>query len=802
MKKLIIVFFSLISSFYIYGQHRITGTVTDANGQALGGVEVYSKSLHIGTTTDSDGVFTLNLPKGQFTLNFSMVGYRKVSVATTDTRHTYNVKLEAVFNQLNEVVVTGVTQATSLKSLPVSIATINTSEIQSQPGFSDILKSVPGFDLLTTGPVALKPVIRGLGYNRVLTLYNGVRQEYQQWGAEHGIEIEETGTSRIEVIKGPAALLYGSDAVGGVVNFITEEQLKQGELNGFFKSQYQTNSKLQEYAGEFKGKLGMWGYKVDFSNKRAAAYKNDKDGRVFNSQFKNTNFSGDVSANYNHGNTKLFVSRFDRKLGITEGDRDEKGRFVKTVVDAKTHIVDEVPVSDKQMGKYKIDFPYQPLTHFSLQLEQNIFYKNNKIKLDLGYQNNLRREFGLDKGQKVNLNALPPALYMKMKTYTYNGIYYLPSFGTWKLNVGLNGIYQVHENAGKEAVIPNYNLFTLGAFAYCNKHLNEKLDFAGGLRYDFSNVKGKSEGGPKGEYEEAGKKKFQDFTKDYNNLNGSLGLTYALNDYHTLKANVSTGFRRPNFEEMAAKGVHEGTARYELGNRDLSPEKNVQFDLEYIGENENLTFDLSGFHNAISDFIYVQKNRGRLRTRDGLIAEKGGVEKTYYEFTYGQKDARIIGAEAYIDIHPQAVSWLHWKNSLTLVDAQFKRYNKEEKNNKYVSFIPPAKLKSEIKANFKPNKMFGELSVSFGVDRTFKQDRVYTLYDTESATKGYTLFNASVGAFFKNEKGNTVAKLFIVGDNLLDKAYQNHLSRLKYVGVYSPGRNVSLKLIIPFAINL
>ena len=150
------------------------------------------------------------------------------------------------------------------------------------------LQNFPGISEVTTGPNISKPFIHGLGYNRVLTLYDGVRQEGQQWGDEHGIEVDEYGIDRAEIVKGPASLIYGSDALAGVVNLIPFPPVQNGTIQGNFLGEYQTNN------GLFGGSLSLdgnqngiiWGGRI--SHKQAKDYQDRYDGRVYNTAFSET----------------------------------------------------------------------------------------------------------------------------------------------------------------------------------------------------------------------------------------------------------------------------------------------------------------------------------------------------------------------------------------------------------------------------------------------------------------------------------------------------------------------------------
>lgn len=780
-------------------QHEISGTVTDVSGNPLSEANLYSEALHKGTATNASGKFSMQIPKGQFTFVVNRVGYQPKCVSFREDQSNYTIHLSEQYGELDEVIVTGVTHSTDQRRSPISTSVIHAADMEAQASSNivDAITQIPGVDAWQTGPSISKPVIRGLGSNHVVTLYNGVRQEEQQWGAEHGIQIGELGIQRTEVIKGPSSLLYGSDAQGSVINFITEKQLKDGAVNGHLQSQYQANNDMQEYGLSNAGKLDALSWHIDLDRKQAGNYKNDKDGTVYNSGFENLEFSGDLDWDYNWGNTQLFFSSFGQKLGMTEGERNESGAFTKFEA-GKVRAV-----SQRELDSYTIDLPYQRIKHYRVQLRQDLFLGSDRLQLDLAYQQNKRQEFeGPEPEETEGANAAEAeteesgaALDLLLRTYDYGARYQLSPIGGWKITVGTNGMYQTNENEGEEFLIPNYDLFDFGGYSYVSKTINDKWNLAGGLRFDLRHINSKAlqvnepaQGGIK--------PGFNAFKADFSNLSPSLGLSYLIDDYLTVKFNAARGFRAPNSQELSANGIHEGTNRYELGNRNLDPETDTELDLGLIWNNDALTLSLSGFYNAIADYIYIHK--------DAQARMIEGAEL----FEYEQQDAQLWGAEASFEVHPKELSWLHWHNDFSFVNGEFQDY--ASKASKYLPFIPAPALHSKIKAVFKPKTLFQSVFLAWGIDYSFKQDHVYTRYDTESATPDYTLFNASVGCTLKNKSGNSLARLYVIGDNLFDKAYQDHMSRLKYIGenpatgqtgIYQMGRNISFKLIVPFQLN-
>jgi len=144
--------------------------------------------------------------------------------------------LEETIIEINEIAVTGQASATQAVKTPTPISVITRNELQQQGATNiiDAISSQPGISQITTGSGISKPVIRGLGYNRIVVMNDGIRQEGQQWGDEHGIEIDESEVDRVEILKGPASLMYGSDAMAGVINFLSAPILPEGKKHSTF----------------------------------------------------------------------------------------------------------------------------------------------------------------------------------------------------------------------------------------------------------------------------------------------------------------------------------------------------------------------------------------------------------------------------------------------------------------------------------------------------------------------------------------------------------------------------------------
>ena len=289
--------------------------------------------------------------------------------------------------------------------------------------------------------------------------------------------------------------------------------------------------------------------------------------------------------------------------------------------------------------------------------------------------------------------------------------------------------------------------------------------------------------------------RFAGFSSNFGGISGSLGATYQLSENWNTKLNLSRGFRAPNISELGSNGVHEGTIRYEIGDPNLKPESSLQLDYELGYNTEHVSAKVNLFANNISNYIFSRK----LSSAMGGDSIADGVPA--YKFDSG--NAQLIGGEAYIDIHPHPLDWLHFENSFSYVNAQLQH---QSDSTKYLPFTPGAKWKSDIRVDLdKVGRHIKNGYVAFGLEYYFRQSKIYSAFNTETMTPAYTLLNASIGGDIILKK-KTICSIYISGNNLADIAYQSHLSRLKYAavnnitgrtGVYNMGRNISLKLVVP-----
>ena len=634
--------------------------------------------------------------------------------------------------QLNEIVVTGLAGDSKMKEMPAPVSVIRPADLSARSGGNIIsaIAAEPGLSEITTGGGISKPVIRGMGYNRVVVVSDGIRQEGQQWGDEHGIEIDGAGVHSVEILKGPASLMYGSDALAGILIFHPTPLRAPGAFGGSLASEYQTNNGLLAYSLAADGNIKGWLWGGRFSDKYARAYRNALNGPVANSGYRERAASALLGRNGSWGYSRLRFSYFHLTPGMIEGEGDNYG--------------------------YLPSLPFQQVRHYKVVTDNTIHLGPGNLKFIFGWQQNSRKEF--------EESADEPGLDFRLTTVNYDLRYQAGFRSGWKTAFGLAGMGQNSDNLGDEYLIPAYGLFDAGIFATATRTLGG-WTLSGGLRADIRWLSSKALEG-----------RFEAFSRRFPGISASLGAVRQLGNHFTFRANVARGFRAPNLAELGSNGEHEGTFRYELGNKDLKPEYSLQGDLGLDFTSKYVSVQSALFVSRIDHYIFA--------ARSGAFSDEG---LPVYAFRSGL--AHLAGGEIGIDIHP--VHQLHLSSAFSCVYAR-------EAGGDDLPLIPAPRLYSEIKYEFSHGgSLFNNTFASLNLDWNRAQNHFYAAGGTETATPGYLLLGASAGTDLVI-RGKTRLSLRIIGSNLTDEAYMPHLSRLKYMGIAQMGRNVTFKVMVPF----
>ncbi len=794
-----------------FAQNELTGKIFNATGMVpLANASIYIQDLKIGAVSDSSGVYSIkNLPTGTYMVDVHLIGFavkaKTIKIAGVVTN---DFTLAGADYETQEVVVTGNMSATGIRNTPQAITEVSNDYLtqRSATNIIDALKMIPGVDGISDGQSIAKPTIRGLGYNRVVTVNDGVRQEGSQWGDEYGIEIDQNAVNRVEILKGPASLVYGSDAISGVINMLPEHTAAEGEIKGDILYNYQTNNGLMNGAGHIAGNIKGISFSARVDNTMAHAYQNKTDGYVFNTQFSNFNTDGTLGIHRKWGYSQLHYSYFELRTGIAEGAKDETGAFIKQALDEHGDPI-EVRATNQELRSYTPFVINQLVKHNKLVWDNSISLGNaGKITGIFGYQQNSRQE-----NNDITIANTSNIWYL-LNTVSYDVRYSSPSWKGFDFSIGANGMYQNAKNKGTLLLIPEYDLFDLGAFAIANKKIG-KLNISAGARYQMRNFKGHdnyidSNGNQLSAGDPDAIHRFTAYTANFNGFAGSLGAAYQVTNSFYIKANAATGFRAPNVAESGSNGIHDGTVVYEIGDRTLKPEQSMEFDLTPGVQTKDVTAEVSVFYNNINNFIYA-KQLSSLLGGDSLNSSTPGFENAPV-FKYSQGNAVLMGAEASLDIHPSGLKWFDWYTGYSYVDARLKDVPDSVN---VLPFIPPARLRSEVTLSVANLcNTFRNSYFRFGVNHSFEQSRVYQIssqyYGLEhiEVLPAYTLLNAGIGTDIMS-RGRKTCSVYINVNNIADVSYTDYMSRYKYAvnevnGVTAKyianmGRNVSVKVIVP-----
>ncbi len=803
------------------GNGTLSGTVVEKDKTSpLEGASVYIPDLKLGTITDKNGYFKFSaLPSGTYLVEVHYVGYAPFYQNVDFSKApVLDVRLTLSTIEADEVVVTGVSKATQIKRAPIPIVAVSKSYIDQHSASGNVIDevaSLPGVSAVTTGPNISKPFIHGLGYNRVVTAEDGIRQEGQQWGDEHGIEVDQNSIDRIEIIKGPASLSFGSDAIAGVVNLLTPAPVPDGKTWGYVSGIYGTNNGLINGSLRLQGNQNGFVWGTQISEKLAKDFQNEHDGRVYATNFNEKDARVMVGLNKFWGYSYLNASVFDDQQAIPDGSRDSATRqFTKQITDSDTY---RPIVPESELNSYAIPTLHQHVQLYRIYDNSNIALGNGNLKISLGWQYSHRREFTHPQ------DATTPGLNLELHTYTYDIRYNFTIGKGYETGVGVNGMYQ--NNAlgySTDFPIPAYHQFDFGPFVVEKKKFG-KLDLLAGARFDTRSFEGQAAyidttnsyyptlyTGKDPANAPGVVQQFSSLNKTFSGISASAGVTYNFSDHFLMKANIARGFRAPSIAELSANGPDPGSQIYHVGNSEFKPEFSLQEDVGAALTLDQITASLSLFYNTIQNYIFQEQildangNPQRVNA-DGSPNPNG----EYSKFTYVQSKALIEGGEFYLDIHP--VPWLHFENALTLTyGTNLVDGGHAQDSLKYLPFIPPAHFHSELRGNYA--KGFGRFKNGYafvGYDHYNAQNRFFAAYGTETYTAGYDLLSAGLGINLVNATGKNIVEFFIEGTNLSNANYQSNMSRLKYFdnpvvppgiqpGIFNMGRNLSFKVVVPF----
>jgi iron complex outermembrane recepter protein len=743
--RLILIFIQVLLAACAFGQASLRGAIRDTLNQPVANAVVYLPELNRRTLSDSDGNYHLgDLQDGSFVVQITHIGYRTLIATVQISGETVlNVSLLVTNTQYPEVVVYGFQnlhpEKTANEIVPLST---DAMRIDGATSLSDGMSKLPGVYQLTTGGIS-KPVIRGLFGNRVQTVLLGLRFDNQQWQDEHGLGLSDIGVDRIEIIKGPASLLYGSEAMGGVLNIIEEKPAPVGTRQFDFSTRFFSNTMGVTTDVGFKGANNGYTWRIRAGMESHADYFDGNGRRILNSRF------GGYYAK--------------ASFGVKKGNWLNINDYAFSMSNFG-FLMDSINLYDvpDPRNSRSFDRPHHTVYLHVFSSQNTFFLAHSKLKINAGFQVNNRME--QEGGNKISLDML-------LNTYILNALW-TRSFGEkTELSFGTQDFFQTNRNAGSRSIIPDANQFETSLFSYLKQTWNFVV-LEGGVRFDLRQVNTYQTGNINiGDPLNPGNTVLP-FSHLYTAVNGALGLSLFDGKHWNFKTNISSGYRPGNLAELSSNGLHEGTVRYEIGDINLEIEQNVCADAFLAYNNNFITLTVAGYYNQFFNYIYLQP------TTTEYIG--------FQIFRYIQKDAVIQGTEFTANIHPKAWKWMNWNNSFSAVQGT-------TSDGEYLPFIPAPKINTELKISFPAQNRVSSFFIKPGFAYVFEQDKPNQF---ETATDAYYLVNGSAGITLEHTKNTMLISAAV--NNLLNETYYDHLSRFKYFGVYNQGRNVSVNFKMTF----
>ena len=763
--------------FFSYAQFKIEGQVKDISNQPIPGVIIKIHELHRGAVSDLNGTFKIdNIKSGNYHIHFTAFGYHAFTLDTVLNNGdlTLKVKLEESVNELHEVVIETDPLKINQEESSLILHAVDKEYIQRNTG-STLLNSIDnieGVSVINQGVGVSKPVIRGLSFNRVAVTEHGIKQEGQQWGADHGLEIDQYNVEKLEILKGPASLMYGSDAMAGVVNIKHSIDVEEGKsalsINPFYRSVNQTRG----ITGSIKGREKSIVYKLQGTYSDYNDYKIPADSFTYlgfrlpieqqllkNTAGKERHINATVGVNKKWGYSHLTVSNFYQQVGVFPGATGFARGY-----------------SLRQDETNDIDLPSQTIQHFKVISNNSVSVGKDWLEIDLGYQRNHRQEFEspVSHGFPINLND-SLGTEMVLSTLSGNARLHHDMSKKWEAVIGAQVETKQNEVGGFDFIIPNYSQFQLGLYEINKWKINKKWVLNGGLRVDFGHQNSKTTQQPF-YYQFALLDTVQrtpEINRNYLSTSGSVGFSYNPNAVYSFKANVGKTFRLPSIAELTSNGAHHGTFRFEKGEENLTAENGYQIDLGFSYEKKDLHFTLSPFINYFSNFIYLSpSNRFATAEIDGTLYPYAVGGQLYQ---YKQNRALYYGGEFAVHYHLQKHIELGLNGDVVL--------NENLDTGIPLPFTPAPSLNPSIFYELDSLKQLREVYLGITGKIAMAQNRVDR---NELTTPSANTVDLSAG-FSWGDKHEFTLRFQI--QNIFNTTYFNHLSRYRLLNLPEPGRN-------------
>lgn len=737
--------------------------IDSATLKPLESASININPLHIQTITNQFGYANIDsVTRGWYTLQCSFVGYHPLQQRIlVESNIKIVLMMCAVNTHLHEVEIVSHTDEMPTYGLQAK-QMLDAAHIQRNQGaaIAEQLKQLSGVFVLNSGPAISKPVIRGLHSNRLVTINNGIRQEGQQWGADHGTEVDPFTANKIEVIKGAAGVEFGAEAIGGVVRLLPKAFKTNIGIDGKIQLNGASNNGLG--AGsiwlEGKNQYGLsWQAQTSL---RKAGDSRTPEYVLSNTGFKEWSVNYALHYAYKKWHTEFSQSYFNSTMGIL------RAAHVGNTTDLMLALSTGKPTYQAPFT-YSIETPNQEVTHLITALKTYyLLNKGNKLQLQVSLQDNVRKEFDRPARWATSLLANPtPQYFLQLSTTLAEAKYEHTKWKNTRGMWGLSFMNQGNVSEGLQPIIPNFRAYTYGIFAI-EKWQKKRWLAEVGLRYDWR----------KQTIFKLVNKVVQSQSNFYQNVTFSGGIGYWFTDKLKATAQVASAWRAPSINELYSQGLHGGTATFEIGNANLKPERSLNTEIEINYTHHKWQVQVSAYQNLMSDFIY----------KTPLLQPIITVRGAFPQFAFVQSNALLKG----IDAQAKHMFYKNWNSALNLSYL----YAQNTSTQKPLIFMPANRLRWSVgyekERLSKLHDVFAEVQLTY----VAKQNRFEKGVDFIDPPPSYTLLDMHFG-FETHIKKLHLNWSFSVY-NVTNTSYRDYLSRFRYFA-YDPGINFIARLAIP-----
>lgn len=780
------LFFSLSTIAIAQNSFQIKGSVISQNTlQPIEGATINGENLH--AISSASGTFTFpKVTEGTYSFTISHLGYASKTITIKASSNSENLKilLEESTTELNEIKVNGKTKKREHKESPVVSQLVSKEFLTTnrENSLMQTLSKIPGVSTIKIGSGQSKPVIRGLGFNRVAVVQNGIKHEAQQWGNDHGLEIDQYGIETIQIVKGPASLVYGSDAIAGVVDIQPNKIPLANSFNGEVNVLEESNNDLLGISAGIQARKEKWFYRGRLT------YRDYGDYKVPTDQINYENYIFTL-----HDNNLRNTAGKEANASVSVGYISDRITSETTIsnVNAKNGFFAnahglEVRTSriDYDQSNRDIDLPYHKVNHFKITNNTSIALDKHSINLDFGFQNNLREEYS----EPIPHGYMPTPSNSKERgfhknTFTLNAKDSFKPNDKHNLVTGVNVEFQHNTISGWGFLIPEYTRLTIGAFAFDQFEIHPDLHLLAGVRYDFGQIHSKSYfdwypstiNNANGSTSYVYLQRAEDKTLNFGNVSASVGLSYILNNT-TLKINVGKSFRMPLPNELASDGVNYHMYRYEQGNLNLDPEESYQLDIDIDHTTKDFSIGVSPFVNFFENFIYLNPTSNYYETLQ------------IYEYTQN----KVFRAGGEVRASTSAIPNVQLDASAEYV---YSKQTSGPKEGFTIPFSPPLSGFFSASYTFKNLSFMNQPQLIADYRITAVQDDIVP---PEEQTEGYQVLNMALLTQIDVFKTQKPLEIKFKLNNVFNTKYYDHTSFYRLIDVPEAGRNISIALTQSF----